>query len=241
MTKSILPVSILVLAAVFVTVSVVHADTFTFATAPGATDSGGNPVSAEAIFTTSVSTVTLELINLLVNPKEVGQNISDISFKLNTGTSASLTSSSGHERTVISGGTFSDGSVVAAGWVRSGTPTAGLTLDDLTGSGHAGPKHTIIGDPGGGGTYSNANASIAGNGPHNPFLLGDLANPVVFNLSLVGASGTVTVFDVVFSFGTNSEIRDDVPGSPVPEPGILILLGIAMAVVGVASRYVRKI
>jgi len=42
-------------------------------------------------------------------------------------------------------------------------------------------------------------------------------------------------------YPVSSTIAQDDAAVRVPEPGILILLGIAMTAVGVASRYVRKV
>src|ERR1044071_4562728 len=74
------------------------------ATTPsGATDSVGDAVSAKATFVTSLDTVVVTLENLLVEQKDVGQNVTDVKFSLSTGqTSGSITSSSGRERTVAS-------------------------------------------------------------------------------------------------------------------------------------------
>src|SRR5689334_19312184 len=80
-----------------------HAGTFTFMTAPGATESGGNAVKAAASVTTGDGTVTVQLFNLLVNPTTAAQNLSDFDFSL-SGTTAlgSLGSSSGQDITVAS-------------------------------------------------------------------------------------------------------------------------------------------
>jgi hypothetical protein len=200
------------------------ANTFTFQTAPGATEAGGNPVDATVTFLTSANTLNITLTDLLANPKTVAQLLSDLTFAVTIGNpaTASLTSSSGVERTVASNGSYTDGPAVAAGWVLS-NPSAGLLhLDDLAGTGHAGPAHTIIGGPDLSNTYSAANNSIAGNGPHNPFL----ANSATFVLNVPGMTVDSTISRVVFSFGTAS--GNDVPGQ-MPDGGTTaILLGVAL-------------
>lgn len=215
--RKITAISVFLLMAWAVSVPMASADTITFITADDATNPlSGQPVSASVTFVTGTDTLTITLTNLLVNPKDVSQNLSDLSFVLSSGqTTGSLISSSGLERNVASGGSYTDGSVVATGWgLLSNTPAGGMTLEDL---GFAGPAHTIIGSPGGSNLYSNANASIAGNGPHNPFLAG----PVSFTLNIAGLTPSDTVTSATFSFGTT--LGADVPG--VPEPTSLLLMG----------------
>lgn len=199
---------------------IVNGSSITLFTGPGATDSAGEPVDGSAKFDISADTVKITLNNLIVNQKSIGQNISDVLFSLSDGaTSASLTSSSGMERTVASDGTFSDGSTVATNWeVLSDTP--GLIHLSVIGTPEA-PKHTIIGAPDAGGTYSNANDSIAKTGgPHNPFLTG----AVTFTLDVPGVTTSTTIKSALLSFGTT-------PGDNVPLPlpasavGGLLLMG----------------
>jgi hypothetical protein len=111
------------------------------------------------------------------------------------------------------------------GWVYSNTDTTG-TLDVLQGPGHAGPAHLIIGPPGAGGTYSNANGSIAGNAPHNPFL----NQSAIFGITAPFVSSGTTITGVTFSFGTTegaAEIQGVPVGTAVPEPGSIALLATA--------------
>jgi len=141
-------------------------------------------------------------------------------------TGSSQTGASSQELTVNGNGTFNIGpnltTVAAVGWVYSTTSTTG-TLDVLQGPGHAGPAHLIIGPPGGP-TYSNANGSIAGNGPHNPFL----NQSASFTLTAPNVSSDTTITGVTFSFGTVGGV--EIPGVPVagvPEPGSIVLLATA--------------
>src|SRR5262249_866643 len=145
------------------------------------------------------NTLSIVLANLQANPTDVAQLLSDLSFTLGNGgslTGATLASSAGQEITVAADGTFTLGSTVATGWV----PTLGGTSGslDVLGAGGAGPSHLIIGPPGPGGTYSNANGSIAGNKPHNPFL-NDVAT---FSITGSGITADTTITGVTFSFGT---------------------------------------
>jgi outer membrane protease len=104
-----LPVLVLALSA--------HGSVITYQTAPGATESGGNPVSANAVFTTGAGTLDITLTDLLADPKTVAQLVSDLDFVLSNGaTIGTLGSSSGQEITVNADGTFTLGGTVATGW-----------------------------------------------------------------------------------------------------------------------------
>ena len=208
-----------------------EASTSTYVIPSGST-AGGQPVSATATFVTSTDDIKITLTNLQSNPTSVIQNISDLFFTLSTGqTTGTLQSSSGKERTVNSNGTFTDGSTVSTGWALEATAT-GLHLNVLGTA--IGPKHTLIGDSGPGALYSNANNSIAGNDPHNPFLAG----PISFDLSVIGVTVATLVNSVTFSFGT--EAGTNVPGVPrIPEPATALLLGSGLLIVG-ALRWRRR-
>ena len=97
------------------------------------------------------------------------------------------------------------------------------------------PSHLLIGPPGAGGTYSNANGSIAGNDPHNPFL----NQTASFLINLLDPAALATITAVTFSFGT-TEGAELVPGviggtptpfenGPVPIPGAVWLFGTVLA------------
>jgi hypothetical protein len=166
--------------------------------------------------TTSAGQITVVLQNLQANPNTVAQDISDFSFELESGSGGTLSSSTGLERTVSGDGSYADGSAVSTGWALTASGSE-FTLDVL-GTG-VGPAHTIIGPPDGSNVYSAAGGSIAGNGPHNPFLAGD----VTFTISAPGVTASTGVEEVVFSFGTTE--GKDVDGVPTPEPATLGLLG----------------
>jgi hypothetical protein len=208
-----------------------HAGTFTFQTAAGATETAGNPVSAKATVTTDAATgtVTVQLFNLLVNPTTVAQNISDFDFTLAGVTGGTLFSSSGQEINVASNGTFTLGSTVATGWALSGS---GSYILNVLGTATA-PEHTILGAPGGGGTYSNANSGIAGNDPHNPFL----NQTATFTITgLTGLTANTVVSNVIFSFGTDAGNNVPGGGSSVPEPVSLSLVGGGLLALGLLRK-----
>ncbi len=84
-----------------------------------------------------------------------------------------------------------------------------------------------------------------GNGAAGAFssnIVFNVAGVSIGNLTQPNNLGIIFVADVYNSDPANGNTGPaDVTGTAVPEPGILILLGIAMTAVGVASRYVRKI
>ncbi len=213
-----------------------HAAVIAFNTPTGAT-LGGQPVDAAVTFTTAAGTIHVTLQDLLANPTDVGQLLSDLSFHIAGTTSnltGTLTGSVGQEVTVNSNGTFTPGSNVSTGWALSGG-TGGTFLLNVLGT-PIGPAHLIIGGPGAGGTFSNANGSIAGNAPHNPFLF-EVAS---FDLSVSGVTANTSIDNVVFSFGTTPGANVPAAGSSVPEPGTLLLLGAGLAGVAGAVRWGRR-
>ncbi len=212
-------VSLLItLSALAILVPMANANVFTFVTPAGSTTSG--PVSATATVTTGAGTVTIVLTDLQSNPKDVAQLISDFDFVLSNGaTTGTLTSAIGQEVTVASNGSFvlAGAGLPFTGWQLNANVNGGIQLDALGGGQ---PKDLIIGPPGGA-TYSNANSSIAGNGPHNPFV----NQTGTFVVTVAGVTAATNVTGATFSFGTTEgefEIPG-VPGSSVPEPTSLAL------------------
>jgi hypothetical protein len=199
---------------------------------PAGSMTGGGPVNADVKFTTGSGTIMITLTNLQANPTDVAQLLSDLLFHVSTGqNSGTISTSSANEINVAGDGTHSaGGSNVAVGWVLQ-TVGANLELNDL-GAGGAGPAHLIIGPPGPGSVYSNANGSIAGNNPHNPFL----DQVATWTLSVPGVTSTSVVDSATFSFGTVPGIN--VPGQMVPEPAALASFAIGAALIG--GHFLRR-
>lgn len=219
-----LPVALVALAAA---VSEARAAYVEFFTPPGSLV-GGQPVDALAKFTTGSNTVTIELINRQSNPTSIIQNVSGLFFTLSTGqTDASISSSSGLERNVNGDKSYVDGSIVPTGW-KVDDPVGSQIHLNVLGT-PIGPAYTLIGPPGGP-TYANANGSIRGNDPHNPFL----AESISFVLDVPGVTSASVVSAATFGFGTAA--GNNVVG--VPEASTWTLVGFAGLVALVARRRV---
>jgi hypothetical protein len=177
-------------------------------TVPGATDADGS-VSANANFTVGDGFVTVTLSNSLADPKSAGQLLSGLAFTLTSGfTGGTLGATSANLRRVARGGSFADLGPASTGWALDPNFNGGYFLCVLcTDLGGSGPKHLLIGDPALSGTYASANASIAGNRPHNPFTQGQ----ATFFINVPGVMSSDSVNSATFFFSTQEGVS--VPGS----------------------------
>jgi hypothetical protein len=199
-------------------------------TMPSGSTAGGQPVSGQVTFTLTNNNINILIENFQADPKGVIQCISDLKFTLDMSAAGStLTSQTSNGINIASGGSYTSAGVQNMGWSIS-TSGGQIYLNGLAG----GPSETIIGPPNGSNLYANANSSIAGNGPHNPFSF----ETGTFNVNLTGVTDQTMVTAATLSFGTTA--GTDVPLIPpfAPEPATLALLGLGAC--GMMIRRRRK-
>ena len=208
------------------------ASTISFSTSAGAMNGNHEAVNASGTITTNANgTVTVTLTNNLANLTDAGQLLTDLFFNLSSAPSSALNTTTtptiGSLISIDGSGNATSSAAALASWGLSSSG-AQIHLDSLIG----GPSQGIIGPGGPGGVYTNANGSIAANGPHNPFLTGT----VTFTFAVGGVTDATTISAPVFSFGTISgdNVSGCIVGGPsctsvvVPEPVTSGLVGMGL-------------
>lgn len=209
----------------------VQADPISVCTGVGCstTNVGGSIVAGNG-------TVTITLSNNLTNAQVISviQNISGVYFEVSgfNGGAVTLGSSNSAQSTNVAGGIGTlAGPVNPTGWAggSSGNTITVCVICAFGISSPAGPDQTIIGGTGSG-FYNNANGSINGNAPHNPFLSGE----VTFVLNVPGVTVNSTFSNVVIQFGTTA--TPPPPGQETPEPASMLLLGTGLLGIAAGAR-----
>jgi hypothetical protein len=199
------------------------------------TDASGG--SATALFTLTQTGLTYQLqidvTDTTVSPNTVAENVSAIQFT--AGAAGTLdTSASGNLVCINDPGCVPGplSTSAAIGWVFSTPSTGTYLLDDLVGTGHSGPSHTLIG------TAPYSGGSIVGNGPHNPFLDGTTTWFIDGLTSPTVVSGVLFQFGTTDCFGAGSTTCGDggIPGSSTPEPISFVLVGSGLGALFVLRR-----
>jgi PEP-CTERM motif len=217
---------------------ILPAGTVTYTTPANSSIPGTGAVSASVTFTTNTGTMQITLQDLLGNPTNVGQLISDLEYTLSVGGTSSLTSSWAQQTNVNNDGSVSPGVPGSTAW-GFGTFAGQSILCAVCGNNSvlstpvgadAGPAQLIIGPAGPGGIYTNANGSIAGNDPHNPFLM----QTATFTISNPAITINTTVSNVQFSFGTT--FGNDVHGTDTPEPSTYALMSVGILAGGLLRK-----
>jgi hypothetical protein len=212
--------------------------TITYVTPSGSATSDGS-VNASAVFVTGPGTLTITLNDLLGNPASAGQLLSNFGFSLSSALSASVSmNSSAQERTVNGNNSFTEGSVVSTGWALQSSGGSGVMLCMICPNNGTPPtnppSHLIIGA----GPYTNANGSIAGNNPHNPFL----DQTATFTISDSTITSATVFSNVTFGFGTQfgSDVNGQRSGaSAVPETNTMLLIGTGLILLGSLKRLAK--
>lgn len=187
---------------------------------------GGQSVSISVDPSFGSNSVSFTLLNLQINPTSVIQGLSGIDFTLSGGLTGSLFLAAG-QLVDIAG----DGSVTlnpgAPDWYQAGPGFYTTAL------GSSGPDGVLLGAPGIGG-YTNANGSIAGNGPHNPFVM----QALTLGYNVTGATDQTSLQSLTLYFGTGpTAVSVDIPhDQAVPEPASALLCGAGFFGLGLIAR-----
>ncbi len=210
------------------------------------TNDNGYPLNGSLLFDFYNDKLTIT-INNTASPKSVMEAIYGVEFSLNNfNGKLSLNNSTtiGNETTISRGGAYistgpysnnvSPANKLANPWTFSGSGNYTLEV------GSNQPQDLVIGPADSTGKYSSANASLAGNGPHNPFL----ASGAVFTLNDTGNSitdmtGLSGNMKVLYGTGPSSYALNpsQFATMSVPVPGTLpLFIGGTLGLIALRKR-----
>lgn len=206
-------------------------------TVNGTLDGLNSTATVQALF--SVDTLTIKINGLVVNPTSVIQAVSGIGFTITGGLTGTLTSASGQLIKIHDDDNKTNANEQGLWSNAAGSPDWAIVGPGMrTSALNDGPDHLIVGAPDAFSLYSNANGSIAGNKPHNPFVQEEIV--LVYNIP--GATAQSTIQSMRIFFGTSSSYADvldpRIPTNenPVPEPATCALIGVAIAGMGMLRK-----
>jgi PEP-CTERM motif len=176
----------------------------------------GLPVDAQANITFVGDQVTVILDNYQVNPKEVKQAISGFSFNVIGLTGTTLTTdvnnSTATPITIAGDGTYTASTSFKLFQQPEWSATHNVNSIELLGLAN-GPDYIIIGPANTvDNKYDNANSSIKGNSPHNPFI----KQTATFIFTVPGIQRDSKISGASFLFGTDNATQYWI--TAVPEP-----------------------
>jgi hypothetical protein len=212
---------------------------------PSGATIGGLPVAASAdIINNFGTTYTVTLTNLEANPTSISQNLSGLQITFQNGGLVPIAPYYiGDEVTVAADGTFTPSGSFAEEFGAPWSTTNNRSFNSAIVSTNS-ATDTIIGPPGPGNVYSNANGSIAGNSAHNPFL-----TSLTWSFELIPTQGpTGPITGVSFQFDGNGQAFTiagvDPPSANavagVPEPATWVTMLLGFAGLGFAFRKSRR-
>lgn len=197
-------------------------------------------MDAQASLTFGTDLLTVTLTNLIVDQTSDGQNVNGISFTLPQTFAANIVSD-----TTFSSTDRSDvQKKVAAGWTDAADTTNHWILTntahtfEFTTIGNSHAPYTIIGSPSSGDNeYNNVNSSIT-MGNHDPFLA--VTATWVFHIAGVTSADESELTNLMFGFGTSSDVTERGSQSAVPEPFSFVLAGSGLALLALARIRGRR-